>query len=180
MAKIIPSLSSIRNMTTGERRLGQRLESLLEDDYTVWYDLPVGRQRGYPDFIVLHPGRGLSLFGSERLETADHRARNRSVHPANSERLVSRKQSTGGSSRPRLRGTYSGGTPFWLAHARLHTMFWLAHARRGRMDDRRNCSLLRDSAPGHPDTTKLGEPETRKPGNQKHCNFGREWPLSPR
>lgn len=60
MATIIPSLSTIRNMTTGERRLGQRLESLLEDDYTVWYDIPVGRQqRRYPDYIILHPGRGL-------------------------------------------------------------------------------------------------------------------------
>ncbi|PRB84497.1 3'-5' exonuclease [Pseudomonas sp. MYb185] len=59
MAAIIPSLSTIRSMTPGERRLGQRLESLLEDDYTVWYDTPVGRQRRYPDFIILHPGRGL-------------------------------------------------------------------------------------------------------------------------
>lgn len=46
-------------MTPGERRLGQRLESLLEDDYTVWYDIPLGRQRRYPDYIILHPGRGL-------------------------------------------------------------------------------------------------------------------------
>lgn len=59
MATIIPSLSTIRNMTSGERRLGQRLESLLEDDYTVWYDIPLGRRRRYPDFIVLHPARGL-------------------------------------------------------------------------------------------------------------------------
>lgn len=59
MATVIPNLSTIRSMTRGERRLGQRLESLLEDDYTVWYDTPVGRERRYPDFIVLHPGRGL-------------------------------------------------------------------------------------------------------------------------
>ncbi|WP_250459250.1 3'-5' exonuclease [Microbulbifer litoralis] len=59
MAKIIPTLSTIRRMTTGERRLGQRLESLLEDDYTVWFDTPVGSRRRYPDFILLHPGRGL-------------------------------------------------------------------------------------------------------------------------
>ena len=59
MATVIPNLSTIRGMTKGERRLGQRLESLLEDDYTVWYDTPVGRQRRYPDFIILHPGRGL-------------------------------------------------------------------------------------------------------------------------
>ncbi|WP_232802285.1 nuclease-related domain-containing DEAD/DEAH box helicase [Alloalcanivorax mobilis] len=59
MATVIPSLSTIRKMTPGERRLGQRLESLLEDDYTVWYDIPVGRKQRYPDFIILHPGRGL-------------------------------------------------------------------------------------------------------------------------
>ena len=59
MATIIPSLTTIRRMTRGERRLGQRLETLLEDDYTVWYETPVGRNRRYPDYIVLHPGRGL-------------------------------------------------------------------------------------------------------------------------
>jgi len=59
MATIIPNLSTIRGMTKGERRLGQRLESFLEDDYTVWYDTPVGRNRRYPDFIILHPDRGL-------------------------------------------------------------------------------------------------------------------------
>ncbi|MCQ6261371.1 nuclease-related domain-containing protein [Alloalcanivorax profundimaris] len=59
MATVIPNLSTLRNMTPGERCLGQRLETLLEDDYTVWYDIPLGRQRRYPDFIVLHPGRGL-------------------------------------------------------------------------------------------------------------------------
>ena len=59
MATVIPNLSTIRNMTSGERRLGRRLESLLEDDYAVWYDIPLGKQRRYPDFIILHPGRGL-------------------------------------------------------------------------------------------------------------------------
>lgn len=59
MAEIIPNLNTVRRMTSGERRFGRRLETLLEDDYTVWYDIPVGRQRRYPDFIVLHPGRGL-------------------------------------------------------------------------------------------------------------------------
>ncbi|MFT6635976.1 MAG: hypothetical protein ACJAUE_001883 [Alcanivorax sp.] len=32
MATVIPNLSTIRGMTKGERRLGQRLETLLEDD----------------------------------------------------------------------------------------------------------------------------------------------------
>lgn len=59
MATIIPSLTTITRMTRGERRFGRRLESLLEEDYLVWYDIPLGRQRRYPDFIILHPARGL-------------------------------------------------------------------------------------------------------------------------
>ena len=59
MAAIIPNLSTIKRMTPGERRLARRLEVLLEDDYNIWYDIPIGRQRRYPDFIILHPGRGL-------------------------------------------------------------------------------------------------------------------------
>lgn len=59
MATFIPNLGTIRNITSGERRLGRRLEGLLEDDYTVWYDTPVGRRQRYPDFIILHPARGL-------------------------------------------------------------------------------------------------------------------------
>ncbi len=59
MATIIPALTTISRMTRGERRFGRRLESLLEEDYLVWYDIPLGRQRRYPDFIILHPSRGL-------------------------------------------------------------------------------------------------------------------------
>ncbi len=61
MAEIIPSLSrhTLGRMTAGERRFARRLEALLEDDYLVWYDIPLGRNRRYPDFIVLHPSRGL-------------------------------------------------------------------------------------------------------------------------
>lgn len=46
-------------MTAGEKRLAHRLVSLLEDDYLVWYDIPIGNKRRYPDFIILHPERGL-------------------------------------------------------------------------------------------------------------------------
>lgn len=60
MATIIPNInSSSTKMTTGERRFGQRLEKFLEDDYLCWFDVPVGDARRYPDFIVLHPARGL-------------------------------------------------------------------------------------------------------------------------
>ena len=61
MAKIIPPLnkSTLRHMTAGEKRFARRLETFLEDDYLCWYDIPVGSQRRYPDFIILHPARGL-------------------------------------------------------------------------------------------------------------------------
>ncbi len=60
MAEIIPALSTcIAKMTGGEKRFARRLEAFLEDDYLCWYDIPIGRKRRFPDFIVLHPGRGL-------------------------------------------------------------------------------------------------------------------------
>lgn len=60
MATILPNINSASTrMTTGERRFGQRLEKFLEDDYLCWFDVPVGDARRYPDFIILHPGRGL-------------------------------------------------------------------------------------------------------------------------
>lgn len=60
MAELIPTLNTcLSKMTSGERRFAQRLENLLEDDYICWYDIPVGRLRRYPDFIILHPARGL-------------------------------------------------------------------------------------------------------------------------
>lgn len=49
-------------MTPGEKRFAQRLESHLEDDYLCWYDVPIGRRSQHPDFIVLHPSRGLLIL----------------------------------------------------------------------------------------------------------------------
>jgi hypothetical protein len=72
MAQLIPHLNTcLSRMTPGEKRLARRLEALLDDDYLVWYDIPVGRQNRYPDFIILHPARGL-LF----LEVKDWRLEN--------------------------------------------------------------------------------------------------------
>lgn len=72
MAQLIPNLNTcLSRMTAGEKRLARRLEALLDDDYLVWYDIPVGRRNRYPDFIILHPARGL-LF----LEVKDWKLEN--------------------------------------------------------------------------------------------------------
>ena len=63
MAELIPSLSSIaENATPGEQRLAQRLRDKLSDEYLCWFNAPVGERRSYPDFIVLHPRRGMLVL----------------------------------------------------------------------------------------------------------------------
>lgn len=72
MATVIPALSTcVARMTAGERRLGERLEQKLDDDYLAWYDVPVGPRHAHPDFVVLHPRRGLLVLEVKdwRLET---------------------------------------------------------------------------------------------------------------
>ncbi|MCI5207887.1 MAG: DNA helicase II [Candidatus Electrothrix sp. ATG2] len=61
MSEMIPPLNAqtISRMTAGEHRFARRLLAFLEDDYTIWYDIPIGRQQRYPDFIILHPSRGI-------------------------------------------------------------------------------------------------------------------------
>jgi len=56
-------------MTGGEKRLSERLEQKLEDDYLIWYDVPIGLRQRHPDFAILHPRRGLLV-----LEVKDWRA----------------------------------------------------------------------------------------------------------
>jgi hypothetical protein len=63
MATLIPAFSSCaRRMTPGERRFAQRLETSLEADYLCWYDVPVGTKYQHPDFVILHPRRGLLVL----------------------------------------------------------------------------------------------------------------------
>lgn len=63
MAVLIPSRSQcLPRMNRGERRFALRLEDKLEDDYWVWYDLPVGPKQRQPDFVILHPNRGLLIL----------------------------------------------------------------------------------------------------------------------
>lgn len=69
MATLIPAIGTCASrMTSGERRLAERLEQKLEDDYLLWYDVPVGPKQTYPDFVVIHPRRGALI-----LETKDWR-----------------------------------------------------------------------------------------------------------
>jgi hypothetical protein len=72
MATVIPALSTcVARMTQGERRLAERFEQKLDDDYLVWYDVPVGPKHAHPDFVILHPRRGLLILEVKdwRLET---------------------------------------------------------------------------------------------------------------
>ena len=63
MASLIPALSTcLPRMTGGEKRLARRLEEKLEDDYLLWYDVPVGGANLHPDFIVFNPRRGLLIL----------------------------------------------------------------------------------------------------------------------
>jgi hypothetical protein len=49
MATLIPAMGTcVSRMTTGEKRLAERLEQKLDDDYLLWYDVPVGPKQHAP------------------------------------------------------------------------------------------------------------------------------------
>ena len=63
MATLIPALGACTSrMTSGERRLAERLEQKLDNDYLLWYDVPMGPKNAHPDFCVLHPSRGMLVL----------------------------------------------------------------------------------------------------------------------
>lgn len=63
MATIVPSLSScVGKMSRGEQRFAERLEQKLDGDYRIWYDVPIASMSTYPDFVILHPQRGLLVL----------------------------------------------------------------------------------------------------------------------
>ena len=63
MATLIPALGScVSRMTPGERRTAERLEDKLDDDYLLWYDVAVGPRHQHPDFVVMHPRRGILIL----------------------------------------------------------------------------------------------------------------------
>ena len=63
MATLIPALNSCKpRMTGGERRFAERLESKLEDDYLLWYEVAIGPKNLHPDFIGFNPLRGFLIL----------------------------------------------------------------------------------------------------------------------
>ncbi len=46
----------------GERRVFEALARQLEDDYTVWHNVPIMGSSREPDFVILHPQRGLLVL----------------------------------------------------------------------------------------------------------------------
>lgn len=63
MATLIPAISAcVSRMTSGERRVAERLEAKLDDEYRLWYDVPMGPRNTHPDFVVLHPLRGILVL----------------------------------------------------------------------------------------------------------------------
>ncbi len=78
MAVLIPALGAcVSRMTTGERRLAERLEQKLDADYMLWYDVPVGPKQSHPDFVVMHPRRGILILETKdwKLETIQQATR---------------------------------------------------------------------------------------------------------
>jgi hypothetical protein len=77
MATLIPALGACSFATTGEKRLAERLEQKLDADYLLWYDVPIGPKQTHPDFVVLHPRRGLLILETKdwKLETIQRATR---------------------------------------------------------------------------------------------------------
>ena len=73
MAVLIPALGScLARMTSGEKRLAERLQQKLEDDYLLWWDVPIGPLQTRPDFVVIHPRRSALILGGEGLTPGHH------------------------------------------------------------------------------------------------------------
>lgn len=62
MATLIPSISTCKFDSSGEARFARFLEAKLEDDYLCWYNVPIGPARLHPDFIIMHPQRGILIL----------------------------------------------------------------------------------------------------------------------
>lgn len=51
MSTLIPSITSCKFDTPGERRFARLLEAKLEDDYLCWFNVPIGPSRLHPVFL---------------------------------------------------------------------------------------------------------------------------------
>lgn len=85
MAQFFPTRTSCRFDTAGERRLAERLEKKLEDDYLCWANIPVGPKALQPDFVIMHPLRGLLVLEVKdwKLDTIQSMDRNQTKIYAN-------------------------------------------------------------------------------------------------
>lgn len=74
MAVLIPAYGScVARMTPGERRVAERLGQKLDADYLLWYDVAVGPKHQHPDFVVMHPRRGILILEVKDFRiTANH------------------------------------------------------------------------------------------------------------
>lgn len=65
MAVFPQGKTSIRDrIRGGERRVFEALAQQLEDDYTVWHNVPIMGSSREPDFVILHPQRGLLVLAA--------------------------------------------------------------------------------------------------------------------
>lgn len=62
MALFFPARSACVFDTNGERRFAERLDKKLRDDYLCWFNVPIGPKALQPDFMILHPSRGLLIL----------------------------------------------------------------------------------------------------------------------
>jgi hypothetical protein len=62
MATLIPSLGSAHFDSRGELRLAERLKDFLEDNSYIWHNLPMGPRGRHPDFVIVHPAKGLLVL----------------------------------------------------------------------------------------------------------------------
>ena len=52
MATLIPSIGAcVSRMTSGEKRVAERLEQKLDDDYLNWYDVPMGPRNSHEEAL---------------------------------------------------------------------------------------------------------------------------------
>lgn len=62
MAHLFPSFGACRFDSQGEKRLAERLEKKLSDDWLCWFNVPVGPKGLQPDFVLLNPKLGLLVL----------------------------------------------------------------------------------------------------------------------